>query len=674
MEKRKINIHHIDDYIELLTDFVFVKDINGKYTHANSKYLHFLQKTKNEVIGKTDYDFLPKENADKCFKDDQDILNGNEPLDFEDTFEFSEDENLYFKTTKQKIYDFDEKFIGILSISRDITQIKQYQLLYEDNNELLEYMNYETDIKKILGKIVDLSEKRNKNIKCSILLLDETKNHLVSGVAPNLPSYYNNAINGVQIGEKVGSCGSAAFCQKRIVVENINTHPNWQPYLKLTQKANLHSCWSEPIFSSNNEVLGTFAMYGNKPTKPSDFQLKLITSYAHLAAVTIEKENKKIEADIKTRKLLEKELELKTKDLELFKQVIENINYGVSITTADGENKLLYINEEFTNITGYSKEEVLGKNCKFLQNTDYQPKAIATIQEGLKHKKKLQVEIRNYKKDGTLFYNHLSISPVYDTNNILTNFVGIQKDVTFDKKQEASMAEQAKLASMGEMIANIAHQWRQPLSVISTAATGMQLQKEFGFLKDEEFDKTCKAINENVQYLSQTIEDFKNFITNDSPKKYFFLSKNIHKFLSLISGTVKNDDIDIVLNLDETIEINGYENELIQCYMNIFNNAKDAYTQKENKLFFIDIYRKNKKVVIRLKDNAGGIPESIISKVFEPYFTTKHKFQGTGLGLHMTYNLIEDGMKGRIKVINSTYTHNNIEYTGAEFIIILPFI
>ncbi|MGB5866768.1 MAG: PAS domain-containing protein [Arcobacteraceae bacterium] len=673
MEKRKIDIKHIDTYIELITDCVFIKDIDGKYIYCNNVYLKFLDKTKEEVIGKTDYDFLPKENADKCFKDDQDVLNGDLAIDFEDTFIFKEHENLYFQTTKQKIFDLDENFIGVFSISRDITQIKQYQLLYEDNNELLEYMNYETNTKKILEKIVNLSEKRNKNIKCSILLLDETKTHLRSGVAPNLPSFYNDAINGVEIGEKVGSCGSAAFCKKRIIVENINTHPNWQPYLKLTQKANLHSCWSEPIFSSNNEVLGTFAMYSNKPTTPSDFQLKLITSYAHLAAVTIEKENKKIEADIKTRKLLEQELESRNKDLELFKQVIKNINYGVSIATADGTNKLIYVNEEFTNITGYSKKEVLNRNCKFLQNNDYQPKELAIITDGLKTRKKIQVEIRNYKKDGTLFYNHLNIAPVYDKEGVLTHFVGIQKDVTFDKKQEAGIAEQAKLASMGEMIANIAHQWRQPLSVISTAATGMQLQKEFGFLKDEDFDKTCKAINENVQYLSQTIEDFKNFISKDSQKRYFFVSKNIHKFLSLISGTVKNEDINVILNLDDTLEINGYENELIQCFMNIFNNAKDAYTQKSDKLFFIDAYRKNKKVVIRLKDNAGGIPENIITKVFEPYFTTKHKFQGTGLGLHMTYNLIEEGMKGRIKVTNSTYSYNEIQYTGAEFIIILPF-
>jgi PAS domain S-box-containing protein len=673
MNKKKIDEKNINEYINLLSDIALVKSADGKYTHCNQKFIDFVGEPIENILGKTDYDFVSKENADQFFKNDQDVLNGYQAIVFDEILESEDQDTIFLQTTKQAIYSKDEKFIGVLSIARDISEVKQYQLIYEDNNELLEYMNYETDTKKILTKIVKISEKRNKNIRCSILLLDREKDLLNSGVAPSLPEFYNAANDGFTIGDKIGSCGSAAFRKKRIIVEDINNHENWKPYLRLTQKANLHSCWSEPIFSSNNEILGTFAMYNNKPSRPSEFQLKLISSYAHLAAVTIEKENKKLDADIKIRKILEKKLLKKTKDLELFKQVIENLNYGVSITTADESHKLIYVNKAFEDITGYTKKEILGTNCKFLQNKDIHQKGIAKLKNSIDNKDKVKVEIRNYKKDGTLFYNYLCISPVYDAHNNLTNFVGIQQDVTNDKQQEARLAEQAKLASMGEMIANIAHQWRQPLSVISTAATGMQLQKEFGLLKDEDFNKTCTAINENVQYLSQTIDDFKNFIKNDSPKKYFNLSAIIDKFLSLVSGTTKNSEIQIILDTDNSIEINGHENELIQCLMNIFNNAKDAFTIKQKKLIFINTYFKNKKVVIRIKDNAGGIPDDIITKVFEPYFTTKHKFQGTGLGLHMTYNLIDEGMKGRIKVVNSSYEYNNKNFKGAEFIIILPF-
>ncbi len=231
-----------------------------------------------------------------------------------------------------------------------------------------------------------------------------------------------------------------------------------------------------------------------------------------------------------------------------------------------------------------------------------------------------------------------------------------------------------KLASMGDMIGNIAHQWRQPLSVISTASTGIKLQKEFNTITDEQLYKMCDVINDNAQYLSKTIDDFRNFVKGDRTKKVFNLRKDINSFLHLVEGSIKTHNIKLILDLQEDIEINGYENELIQCFINIFNNAKDILKEKvpNNKLLFITSNIKEDQVIVTIKDNAGGIPNEILPKIFEPYFTTKHKAQGTGLGLHMTYNLITDGMKGTIEAHNVNYKYNEEDYTGAEFVIMLP--
>jgi len=669
--KRIIDLEHIDTYMEFITDFVSIKDIQGKYIYCNNAYLNFLNTEYEEIIGKNNYDFFPKENITKCIKDEKKALENDNPITFEDTIIF---DNLikYIKITKEKVYDKKDTLIGILSIIKDITDTKQYQILYEDNTKLLEYINQENDIKKILHQIVKLSERRNPNVKCSILLLDDDKKTLLTGAAPSLPPFYREAVNGTIIGKEVGSCGAAAFQKERVIAQNINTHPYWKRFLNLTLKANLHSCWSEPILSSNNEILGTFAMYCNKPSYPSEFELKLISSYAHLAAISIEKENKKIEANIEKRKELQKELTKKTEDLQLFKQIIENISYGVTLTKADSKHELLYVNKSFETITGYKKSEVIGKNCKFLQYNDTKQPQILRLKKAIQKKEKIQVELRNYKKDKTLFYNLINLTPVYDVNNNITHFVGIQKDVTEEKKQEALMNEQSKLASMGEMIGNIAHQWRQPLSIISTAATGMQIQKNLNLLNDTDFDKICKAINDNVQYLSQTIDDFKSYIQKDSKKTYFKLTKNIKKFLSLVNGIAVDNNIDIILQLDDSIEIYGYKNELIQCYMNLFNNAKDALNNTQDKVIIIKSYIKDDMVYISIKDNAGGVSDEIISKIFEPYFTTKYKDQGTGLGLHMTYNLITHSMKGKIIVKNCKFTYQNQKSEGAKFIIALP--
>jgi signal transduction histidine kinase len=223
---------------------------------------------------------------------------------------------------------------------------------------------------------------------------------------------------------------------------------------------------------------------------------------------------------------------------------------------------------------------------------------------------------------------------------------------------------------MGEMIANISHQWRQPLSVISTGATGMKMQKEYNVLIDDFFYTTCDSINENAQYLSQTIDDFTNFIRGDSKPVRFDLKNDTDSFIKLVDSTIKKHHLTIILELEESIKIKGYPNELIQCFINIFNNSKDALienTNEDERFIFISQKVINNDVIIKFKDNAGGIPLDVLPKIFEPYFTTKHKSQGTGLGLHMSYNLITKSMKGEIKAENVSFEFNNKRYLGAQF-------
>ncbi|MEA3498006.1 MAG: HAMP domain-containing sensor histidine kinase, partial [Campylobacterota bacterium] len=251
----------------------------------------------------------------------------------------------------------------------------------------------------------------------------------------------------------------------------------------------------------------------------------------------------------------------------------------------------------------------------------------------------------------------------------LSTFVNISEL----KKKDKLLFEQSKLAAMGEMIGNIAHQWRQPLSVISTGVTGMMIQKEHNILTDKVFFETCNSINSNTQYLLETIDNFGKFIKDNREKTIFNLSDEIDSFLHLVEGSIKICDIDVILNLQNGIQIDNHQNKLTQCLINIFNNAKDILEEKaiNKKYIFISTMKKDKKAVIKIKDNGGGIAEKIIDKIFEPYFTTKHQSQGTGLGLHATYNLIVDGMGGTIEANNDRYEYKGEKYNGAEFTITL---
>jgi C4-dicarboxylate-specific signal transduction histidine kinase len=235
------------------------------------------------------------------------------------------------------------------------------------------------------------------------------------------------------------------------------------------------------------------------------------------------------------------------------------------------------------------------------------------------------------------------------------------------------LAQQSKMSALGEMMGNIAHQWRQPLSVISSAATGLQVQKEFNTLTDEKFQDSCNLIYTNTQYLSNIIENFKNYINNNNTKELFDLTANINKFLEIVDMEIVTHNLNLVLDLEENIQVNSFPNELLQCLVNIFNNSKDAFDKSDidKKYIFISTFIKDEKIVIQFKDNAGGIPNEILPKIFEPYFTTKHKSQGTGLGLHIVYKLVKETMDGDLSVMNISYLYHNQNCYGAEFTITL---
>ncbi|MEA3553897.1 MAG: cache domain-containing protein [Campylobacterota bacterium] len=275
--------------------------------------------------------------------------------------------------------------------------------------------------------------------------------------------------------------------------------------------------------------------------------------------------------------------------------------------------------------------------------------------------------ILNYKK---------SVDQKQDELNTINNnlAIRIKEEVAKSTQQEKILQEQAKMVAMGEMIGNIAHQWRQPLSIISTAATGMKVKKEYGISDEKEELKMLDSINESAQHLSQTIDDFRDFLKGDSAKKSFFINDIIEKTFIIEEAVIKNNNIDIIKDLDDDIEIFNLPHGLLQSCVNIINNAKDVLKDLDDKDRYIFITTKilSNKIKIEIKDTGGGIPDDIITKIFEPYFTTKHKSQGTGLGLHMTYNIINQNMGGTISVRNENFEYKDESYTGAIFTITLP--
>ncbi len=251
----------------------------------------------------------------------------------------------------------------------------------------------------------------------------------------------------------------------------------------------------------------------------------------------------------------------------------------------------------------------------------------------------------------------------------------LRGQINSNHKMQEQLIQQEKLAAMGEMIGNIAHQWRQPLSVISTLATGLQTEQEIGILTDANLQESCTQINDNAQYLSGTIDDFRQFIKGDHEKQRFKAQELVDTLQNLLKGQLKSHQISLTTTVEKDLEIYGYRNDLLQILINLVGNAKDALieTQEEDRSVGIDIrLSDSREIVIRVQDNGGGIDDAIIHRIFEPYFTTKHKSQGTGLGLHMVHRLVVEGMGGTIEVETVACTKVGSQTQGAVFTIVLP--
>jgi C4-dicarboxylate-specific signal transduction histidine kinase len=259
-----------------------------------------------------------------------------------------------------------------------------------------------------------------------------------------------------------------------------------------------------------------------------------------------------------------------------------------------------------------------------------------------------------------------------ELNNSLENKIEIE--VSQNRQKDKILSDQSRFAALGEMIGNIAHQWRQPLSAISTATGNAKIENMLGITSKESLDDTFNRIDEYTQYLSDTIDDFRNYFKQDKKKKAYFVDDVIKTALSISKGSL-NDIRIIEENVDFKVKLIGYPSELMQVVINIFNNAKEILTEKElaKKYLLISMSKTPSHIIIKICDNAGGIPKDVLPSIFDPYFTTKHKSQGTGIGLYMSKEMIEKHMKGSLNASNRSFYVDGTEYVGACFAIALPY-
>ncbi len=242
----------------------------------------------------------------------------------------------------------------------------------------------------------------------------------------------------------------------------------------------------------------------------------------------------------------------------------------------------------------------------------------------------------------------------------------VYEEIEKNREKEQLLVQKSRFIALGEMISNIAHQWRQPLSELSSVLMSMKFKHNIGQLDDETMNKKAKEAEQVIDFMSHTIDDFRNFFMPKKDRQEFYVYKSVESVMTIVSSALSNNNIEIEIDIDKQLKLNTFKNEYEQVILNIISNAKDVMISNKIEKPKISIECKKVGALIELfiEDNGGGITVKPRNKIFEPYFTTKEDSDGTGIGLYMSKTIVDKNMHGKLRVRNTK--------VGARFEIIVP--
>lgn len=367
--------------------------------------------------------------------------------------------------------------------------------------------------------------------------------------------------------------------------------------------------------------------------------------------------------------------------LKKYSQTIQSVNKDLNISnhlideyiimsSTDLKGIITSASTCFCEMSGYSKDELIGQPHNIVRHPDMPKEAFIDMWKTIQNEEIWRGEVKNLTKDKKIYWVYAIISPLYDSQGKHIGYSAIRHDITAKKEnelQQTVIIEQSKAAAMGEMIAMLAHQWRQPLQATAILVQSLLLEKMIdGELSDETLEKVVHDTQIQLEYMSKTIDDFRDFFKPNKAKDKIFVASLIDKAFELIAYTLKIDDIKVTIDVEDDIEITVHINEIVQVLINIIKNARDALLEHniENRTIDIKSYKDDENIKIKIHDNAGGIPIKVIDKIFDAYFSTKTNKNGTGLGLYMSKNIIENHAQGLLSVKNKD--------DGAVFKITIP--
>ncbi|MET0988722.1 MAG: ATP-binding protein, partial [Steroidobacteraceae bacterium] len=504
---------------------------------------------------------------------------------------------------------------------------------------------------ELLRDIVDLVESQAEGMLCSILLLDENK-RLRNGAFHSLPVAYQRAIEGELIGPTAGSCGAAAFLAKRIIVSDIETHPNWEHYRAAALPHGLRACWSTPICSPDGKVLGTFAMYYREVRAPNDAEIGWVDVASHLASIAI------------LRHSSEEAVRAGEKLLSMIFGTVEDAIFYLSVE-GPRRYRIIAANRALLSLTRLEESNVVGQLLEEAASDAARPLVMDKYEQARLSGQRVTWEETHRWKKGTR-HSQMTLRPILDANGRCSNMVCTVHDITALKNAEAErvglegkLHQAQRLQSLGTMAGGIAHDFNNIIAAISSNVDLALLDDVGNGHVREHLFEVQKAASRAKNLVRQIL----TFSHREPPARELFDPlPTVEEALLLLNATLPQN-VQLETRLDATIPtLCGDPTQLHQLVMNLGTNAARAIGQRpgiiEVMLSEVDLsegtprlerLRPGKYVRLCVSDNGCGMDAATLRYAFDPFFTTRPMGEGTGLGLSVVHGIVE-GHGGAIDV------------------------
>jgi PAS domain S-box-containing protein len=546
-----------------------------------------------------------------------------------------EPNGLWTRITGRPLRGLNGELAGGVVVCRDITEVKKEEFFLFDQSRVLEMIAANASLAEVLTSLVLLMEGQANGLRCSILLLDRDGKHVRHGAAPSLPEVYVKAVAGLAIGPRNGSCGTAMYLRRPVVVKDVMTDPLWADYRPLAEICGLRACWSTPIFSPNGDVLGSFAMYRQETRGPEPEELRLTQIATHIAGIAIERQRAQ-----ETLREREARISLAAESADLAFWVLYP------------ERKSAWMSEKGRKIYGFDSN--LPLTCELILgriHPDERVVAKAAYERGCALHGTFESEHRLLLPYGKTRWVIMRGRCLEDQHGNLMEVIGVTMDVSAQKQADLALQTQReemghlnRVSLMGEMTASVAHELNQPLTAIANNASAARRFLERGNLDPVLLQQLLQDMVADSQRAGAVIHGIRNLVRKEkTPRTVLDLNAVITDTVRLVSTDILLRESVVTTELDPGLpQVEAALVQIQQVLLNLIMNALDAsegLPPAERRVVIRTESNKGEFAEISVRDFGVGLPTDQPDKVFDHFFSTKQK--GMGMGLTIVRSIIE---------------------------------